>query len=97
MRMMISYRVRADRVDEHHRLLAEVFAELHATQPGGLRYDAHVLADGRSFVDVVEGPDLPAPLPRLSAFQRYRDGLDDRCDEPVVMTALDVVHSYRGE
>jgi len=31
-------------------------------------------------VEFVEGPELPEPLARLESFQRYRVGLDDRCE-----------------
>ena len=37
----------------------------------------------------------PGQLSGLEAFQRYRTTLDDRCDEPSVMTMLHKVDSYR--
>jgi hypothetical protein len=94
MEFMISYRVRADRVTEHGRLLADVFAELDALRPGGLRYEVRVLADGRSYVDMVEGPDIPTTLAALPAFQQYRDGLEERCDTPISMREVALVHSH---
>lgn len=94
MEFMISYRVRAGCVTEHRRLLADVFAELDALQPDGLRYAVHVLDDGCSYVDIVEGPDIPTALAALPAFQRYRAGLEERCETPISMSELTVVHSH---
>lgn len=94
MEFMISYRVRADRVTEHGRLLADVFAELDALRPDGLRYAVRVLADGRSYVDMVEGPDIPTALAALPAFQQYRAGLEERCETPISMSELTLVHSH---
>lgn len=88
MKMMIRYRVRHDRVEEHLALVGAVFEEIAAVAPPRLRYSAHRLADGVTFVDLVDGNELPAPLPDLDAFQRYRVGLEERCDEPPVMTEL---------
>lgn len=95
MPMMLSYRVRADRLDEHRRLLTGVFAELATRRPANLRYESHVLDDGRSFVDWVDGPDLPSPLDTLSAFQRFRAELEQRCDIPITMSEVDIVDIYR--
>lgn len=94
MKMMIRYRIRAERLEEHLALVGAVFDEMAAVGPPHLRYTAHRLADGVTFVDLVEGDQLPAPLPELDAFQRYRVGLDERCDEPPVMTELTEFASY---
>ncbi|MEU8330748.1 hypothetical protein [Micromonospora sp. NPDC048839] len=79
--ILIRYRVRPEHLAEHLRLLAAVHEELARTNPAGLRYLTLRLDGGRSFVEVVRGPDLPGPLPEMESFRRYRAGLDDRCDE----------------
>ncbi len=94
MKVMIRYRVRPDRVDEHLGLVAAAFEEMAVLRPPRLRYTAHRLNDGLTFVNLVEGDDLPSPLPDLGAFQRYRAELDERCDEPPVMTELIEIESY---
>lgn len=94
MKMMICYRIRPDQLEEHLALVDAVFEEMAAVAPPLLRYSAHRLGDGVTFVDLVEGDELPAPLPELDAFQRYRVGLDERCDEPPVMTELIEFASY---
>lgn len=92
--MLVRYRVGREHVDEHLELLAAAFAEMEMLRPPSLRYHAHQLDDGVTFVDLVEGDDLPAPLPDLEAFQRYRAGLEGRCDEPPTMIELVALHSY---
>ncbi|GIJ10290.1 hypothetical protein ACFFMR_02495 [Micromonospora andamanensis] len=79
--LLISYRVRADRIDEHLALLDAVHQELARVRPPGFRYLTLRLDDGLSFVDVVMGPDLPRPLPSLESFSRFRAELDERCEQ----------------
>jgi hypothetical protein len=55
----------------------------------GFRYATFVLADGVTFVHVAIVSDgHEAPLPGLPAFQRFREGLSERCDEPPRTTQL---------
>ncbi|GAA0371488.1 hypothetical protein GCM10009541_12540 [Micromonospora gifhornensis] len=91
--MLITYRVRPERLDEHLSLLDEVYRELAHTRPPGLRYQSLRLDDGHCFIDVVIGPHLPAPLPSLPAFVRYRAGFDERCQD-FEMSEVSVVGSY---
>ncbi|MGC5053069.1 hypothetical protein ACLQ2S_16635 [Micromonospora sp. DT48] len=79
--LLISYRVRADRLDEHLALLDAVYRELDRLRPPGFRYQTLRLDDGLSFVDVVMGPDLPGPLPSLESFGRFRAELEGRCEQ----------------
>lgn len=93
--VMIRYRVMHDQVDEHLELLRAAYEELDAIEPDGLRWVTFQLDDGVSFVDFVGGESPPRLLSRLSAFQRYRAALDERCDEPPVLTVLHEVGSFR--
>ncbi|MGI8798618.1 MAG: hypothetical protein ACR2GE_04870 [Pseudonocardia sp.] len=93
--MMIRYTVRPDQVGRNLKLLRAVYEELESTQPDGLHQASFQLDDKITFVDFVMGPDLPEPLPRLEAFQRFRRTLDARYDEPPVMTELSEVGSFR--
>lgn len=96
MRVMISYRVRQDQIERNAELLGDVYAELASTQPDGLRYATFRADDQRSFVALVEFDGQPgtAPHHRLASFQRYRSTLDERCDQPPVVTLLHEVGSY---
>ncbi|MBX7267948.1 hypothetical protein KIF24_19185 [Micromonospora sp. Llam7] len=91
--LLISYRVQAERLDEHLTLLGAVHEELARTRPPGLRYLTLRLADGLSFVDIAMGPELPGPLPLLESFRRFRAGLEERCEQRDTV-AFTVLGSY---
>jgi hypothetical protein len=86
---IVRYRVKPGRADENAELVRAVYAELAARQPPGFRYATFVLEDAVTFVHlaITEG-DRAAPLPQLAAFQRFREGLAERCDEPPQTTRL---------
>ena len=92
--VMVRYRVHPDRVAENEELVRAVYEELAAAQPDGLHYATFKLPDGVTFVHLAEHDD-PNPLPATGAFQRFQEGIGDRCDEPPVVTELDEVGSYR--
>lgn len=96
MHAIMRYRIRTSDLDTHLALLQAVYAELADVQPAGLDWTTYQLDDPTSFLEVVSGPDLPEPLPHLTTFQRYRAGLEDRCDEPPVFTETRQVGSYRS-
>lgn len=93
-RTMIRYRVKPDQAATNAELVRAVYDELHSNPPAGLRYATFRLPDGVSFIHLVEteGPD---PLPRVRAFQRFREGIGARCDQAPVVTELEEVGSFR--
>ncbi|SDM18494.1 hypothetical protein SAMN05421874_14323 [Nonomuraea maritima] len=95
MQVMIRCKVKPDEVARNLELLETVYEELESVQPDGLRYATFQLEDKVTFVAFVEMEDGPGVLRPLEAFQRYRATLDERCDEPSVMTMLHEVGSYR--
>ena len=80
---VVSYRVKPDRAEENAELVRAVYAELEELQPPDFRYATFVMEDGVSFVHIAltEG-DSEAPLPQVAAFQRFRQGLAERCEAP---------------
>jgi hypothetical protein len=93
MQVMIRYKVKPDQVERHLELLRAYFDKLESTQPDGVRDAAFQLEDGVSFVHVVE-TDEPGRFSQLKAFRTYRATLDERCDEPPVVTELDEIGSF---
>jgi hypothetical protein len=91
---MVRYRVRPDQVATNERLVRDVYDELAATRPDGLRYATFRLDDGVTFVHVAVH-DEDNPLGRVSAFRRFQEGIRDRCDEPPVVTELEAIGAYR--
>ena len=52
--VMVSYRVKSDRVQENEELVRAVYAQLHATDPTGLSYGTFKCEDGAKFVHIAE-------------------------------------------
>lgn len=94
MHAVMRYTVKPDQLDLHLDLLGAVYQELMTTDPGGIVWTTYRVADSSTFVEVIRGADLPHPLPQLPAFQRYRAGLDDRCEAPPEFTEVAEVGAY---
>lgn len=77
---VLRYTVKADHLDEHLRLIRDVYADLAALAPPGFHWATYQLESSREFVEVAIGHPLPGPLPEMPAFTRYRASLDDRCE-----------------
>jgi hypothetical protein len=77
---VIRYQTKPEAADENQRLIEKVFAELAAAAPAGISYASFRLADGVTFVHVVDGDGLTD----LPAFQEFQHGLTDRLDGEVV-------------
>ena len=94
---VVRYRTKPDRGDENQALIEQVFAELDANRPEGLRYASFRLADGVSFVHVaaVDTADGQNPLTSTPAFQAFTAGIAERCEEGPVAVPATLVGSYR--
>jgi hypothetical protein len=91
---VIRYRTKPEHADENARLIREVFAELAASRPEGLRYTAFRLDDGVSFVHVAALDGHANPLNESDAFARFQAGIADRCAEGPIPADATVVGSY---
>lgn len=96
MQVMVQSKLKPDEVAGTLESLDAVYEELEAARPVGLRYTTYQLDDGVTFVAIVEFADGPEVLQGLPAFQRYRESLDDKCDQAPVMSFLHEVGSYTG-
>jgi hypothetical protein len=96
-RVLVRYRVHPDRVTENEALVRAVYDELARTDPAGFRYATFRLDDGVTFVHIAstETADGSNPLPGLAAFQRFQEGIGQRCAEPPVVTELAEIGSFR--
>lgn len=90
---MIRYATRPEAAETNQRLVEQVFAQLQAEDPGGVRYLSLRLADGVSFVHLVTG-DTGA-LAELSAFAEFQRELGDRVVEGPTRSEVTLVGSYR--
>ena len=87
---VIRYQVRPEAAEENQRLVEGVFAQLAAVAPPGLRYTSLRLADGVTFVHVVDGEGLP----ELPAFQEFQRCLADRLAAGPARDAAVTVGAY---
>lgn len=92
--VIVRYQTNEGAAEENQRLVEQVYAELAATDPGGLRYITLRLPDGVSFVHVslVDGEENP--LGHVAAFAAFQKGLSERLIDPPVVTPVTVVGSY---
>jgi hypothetical protein len=93
--VMVRYRVKADQVEANEALVRDVYEELAAVRPDGLRYATFKLDDGVTFVHIAEHA-VPNPLAAVEAFQRFQAGIAERCDEPPAVMEVEQIGSYGG-
>ncbi|MGZ4735608.1 MAG: hypothetical protein ACXVJW_16560 [Acidimicrobiia bacterium] len=93
---VVRYKTKPDRAEENQAFVEQVFAELDAKRPDGLRYMTFRLADGVTFVHVasVETEDGTNPLTGVNAFGLFQQEIADRCEEGPLPMAATVVGSY---
>ncbi len=91
---VVQYQTRPEAADENERIVREVFAELNATNPGGLRYVSLRLGDGVTFVHIgiVEGE--VNPLGDTKAFQEFQQTIGERLAGSPQRSDATVVGAY---
>jgi len=96
-RVMVRYKVKPDKAGENEAYIRDVFDELLADGPDGLRYASFKLDDGVSFVHIasIETDDGSNPLSETAAFKAFQAEIKDRCEEPPAAVALDTIGAYR--
>lgn len=92
--VMVRYQTTAEAAEANRELVEQVYAELHASTPDGLRYITIQLADGVTFVHLAVVDAAENPLPRVAAFQKFQDGLGHRLVEPPTVHEVTVVGLY---
>jgi hypothetical protein len=93
-RVMVSYRVKPDRVAENEELIRGVYEELRSNAPEGLRYATFKREDGVTFVHIAEMEEGGNPLVELDAFRAFQAGIGERCEEQPVSSGLTEVGSF---
>lgn len=95
--VVIRYQMRPETADENQMLIEQVFAELAASQPAGLRYTALRLDDGVTFIHVAVTEGDAKPLTRLKAFEAFQEGFAERVGTKPERAAASVIGSYLGD
>ena len=97
MKSVIRYRTKPESADENQRLVEDVYAELSARDPGGMRYATLRLADGVTFIHIfmTDSDDTPNTIGDIAAFVEFQRELAQRCVEQPAAQAATLVGSYR--
>ena len=95
--VMVRYKVKPEKVQEHIGLVERVFRALAQSGPKGLRYASFRLPDGLSFVHLssLEDGVSENPLSQTPEFQEFIRDIKARCDEPPAPVALELIGNYR--
>jgi hypothetical protein len=93
-RTVVRYKTKPEQSQENERLIRQVFQELEAKSPDGVRYLALRLEDG-SFVHFSAVEDGAPPIPSLDAFRAFQGGIKERCLEPPQSINATIVGNYR--
>jgi hypothetical protein len=82
-KLLIKYKVKADRVEENESLVKAVYSQLHESKIEGFHYKTLKMADGVSFVHIAfaDTAEANAAFVNLPAFKDFQANLNDRCDE----------------
>ena len=93
--MMVRQKVKDGSVEEAEAAARELFETLNRLRPEGLRYASTRVADGSTFVALVELADgIEDPRPAIPAYLRFLEQLKGWVDGPPVIERLDIVGSY---
>jgi hypothetical protein len=92
---IVRYKTKPDAAEENQRLVEKVFAELAASDPGGMRYATIRFADGVSFMHLVIQETDDNPMGGIAAFDEFQRGIADRCVEGPERSEVSVVGAYR--
>lgn len=93
-RNLVRYKTKPEQSAENVRLIEQVFRELKAKAPDGVRYLALKLGDG-TFVHFVQIEDGATPIPSLDAFRPFQSGIKERCVELPQSGEATIVGNYR--
>jgi hypothetical protein len=93
---MASAKIKPDGVPCVQEATKKMFAAISAAQPDGIRYASLLLADGETFVALVQADDgVENPIPGFPEFQELQEVVEGWRAEPNNVQPLTVVGSYR--
>jgi len=95
--VMVTYKVKADRVAENEERVRAVYAELAEIDDPDVHYATFRKEDGQTFVHIASfpSPEKQAVLSNTAAFRAFQADLADRCDIAPTPEPLTYVGSHR--
>jgi hypothetical protein len=93
---MARAKIKPEAVPDVRAVTEKMFAAISAAQPEGIRYASLLLADGETFVAVVQiDDDAENPIPGLPEFRELQQVVEASRAEPNTVEQFAVVGSYR--
>jgi hypothetical protein len=95
-KVLVRYKVKANKVAENEQLVKEVYKQLHEKKIDGFRYTTLKLDDGVTFVHIAfsDNEQANTTFSNLPAFKNFQANIKDRCDEPPLLSQVNVMGSY---
>jgi hypothetical protein len=95
-RIIVRYKVKADRAQENIVYVQAVFAALEKSRPAGLKYSTFQLEDGVTFIHIasIETKDGTNPVGMLDEFKAFTADIKSRCEEPPVASDATLIGNY---
>jgi hypothetical protein len=93
-RTLVRYKTKPEKAQENERLIEQVFQELRAKSPQGVRYLALKLGDG-TFVHFASVEDGASSVTTLETFRSFQSGIKERCVEQPQAGDAAIVGNYR--
>jgi hypothetical protein len=95
-RVVIQYKVKPEEAERNVELLRAVYEELDRTRPDGLGHAVLRLADGVTFIHIAEDAEEGGSgIFGLPSFQRFEEGIRDRCEIAPAVQETSEVGSFR--
>jgi hypothetical protein len=90
--IIVRYETKPESTMDNQRLIEKVFAELHSTNPGGIKYVS--FRDGAAFthIAITDGP--ANPLRDNAAFAQFQRNIAERCLRQPEAVSVTVLGSY---
>lgn len=93
--MMLRAKVKEESVADVESAVTTMFSAIREAEPAGVRYASCRVADGATFVVLLQLEDgTENPLPAIPAFREFQESLRHWIAEPPVSEQLSVVGSY---
>lgn len=95
-RILVTYKVKPDRVKENEELIRAVYVELRQINDLDIHYATFKLTDDQTFVHMASfaSMDKQPVLTESKAFKAFQENLKDRCEIPPDPQKLEKVDSY---
>lgn len=95
-RVLVTYKVKPDRVEENEEFIKAVYAELRQINDQTIHYATFKLDDGQTFVHLASftSMDKQPILTESKAFKAFQENLKERCEIPPDPQKLREVDAY---